>query len=65
MFTEGFEPAFPGSERPWIHAVDRAITGIGTYKNGQMKYGTEIDAATSVGASTRLDSGHPSEVNKV
>ena len=25
----GFEPAFPASERPQTHALDRAATGIG------------------------------------
>jgi len=29
MFPAGFEPAVPESERPQIHALDRAETGIG------------------------------------
>ena len=29
MFPVGFEPAFPTSERPQTHALDRTATGIG------------------------------------
>jgi hypothetical protein len=29
MRLAGFEPAFPVSERPQTHAVDRSATGIG------------------------------------
>jgi hypothetical protein len=29
MPPAGFEPANPASERPQIHALDRAVTGIG------------------------------------
>ena len=29
MFPAVFEPAIPASERPQIHALDRAATGIG------------------------------------
>ena len=27
-----FEPTIPAGERPQTHALDRAATGIGTYK---------------------------------
>jgi hypothetical protein len=33
MPPEGFEPAIPASERPQIHALDRAATGIGNSLN--------------------------------
>ena len=29
MLPAGFEPAFPASQRPQTHALDRAATGIG------------------------------------
>ena len=28
MYEAGFEPAFPASERPQTHVLDRAATGI-------------------------------------
>jgi hypothetical protein len=33
MSPAGFEPAIPASERPQIHAWDRAASGIGEYSN--------------------------------
>ena len=32
MSLEWFEPIIPASEQPQIHALDRAATGIGSYK---------------------------------
>jgi hypothetical protein len=31
----GFEPTIPASERPQIHVLDRAVTGIGTHVHRQ------------------------------
>jgi hypothetical protein len=33
MSPAGFEPTIPASERPQIHALDSAATGIGTVYN--------------------------------
>jgi hypothetical protein len=32
MPSVGFQPTLPASERPLTHAIDRAATGIGTWK---------------------------------
>jgi len=35
MPKAGFKPAFPKSERPQTHALDRAVTGIGFFSKLQ------------------------------
>jgi hypothetical protein len=43
MHPAGFEPAFPASEQPQAHAVDRAATGIGrTYFTGTKFYSSHV-----------------------
>jgi hypothetical protein len=37
MSPAGFEPAFPASEQPQTHVLDRAITGIGKVRVCVMK----------------------------
>jgi len=45
-------------------ASDRVSTGFSRYKYGQLKHGTEVDAASQCHRKDTLDSGNPSEVNK-
>jgi hypothetical protein len=37
----GFEPAIPATKQPQTYALDRAVTGIGTFSSSDLKLVTE------------------------
>ena len=48
MYPVGFEPAFPVSERPQTHALDRMANGIGDfrYRKGNFSVGLATSGIT-------------------